>query len=923
MKDESNESIWERVFDLELTPKSQNTTFNCFEYSSSCPDCGGKDRLSVFAEDNPILACCWGEKEGRNGCGKRFYRKDYLNNIGGSKRQPPKIKQQIISPKETQDRKDFIETAHAKIFGKGYEPAYLFAKSRGFSSDLMEKLKLGAVFEKGKGVGLVLPVFKPSIYYQIRWVQWDETKSYPKYQNPKGKKVSPAVFSSGSQVALVFESLIDAMLAHEVTGYTTLSAMGARLRDQDLAIYDNVFLVPDQDVAGDRNFGLMGSYGRIPLPDGYKDMGEMIQGEDGLDITKYYIEQVVRSQLESNNAQQEPQAIPVKESKIVPIPLPPALKEIKPDPVKETLEYQYIRTRKEAEKAVERLVRSQGKVALDTETTGLDFQSDKIRLVQLYEPSVGCFLFDLFEIGDTSFLKPLERRDFIIHYAPFDIKFLRKSGISLKNYSDTKMMGAFVCPIPNPKEGKRDNLEIVPKGFIQRNLSLKGLLYAYLDVDIPKEKHIRKGWEGEISEEKLEYAARDVLYLHTLHDSLEEEIKSLGMQDIYTHYSKALKAHIEMEWIGAPIRQTDLLEAIIMLEPLENCIEIIERYGIDNPNSTKQLSEYVMGTFPDVDIPKTTSGKQLKLDIDALETLKDKDPFFKDIYEYKKLTTAHKEHLKLQDAISPITKRVHASFTILGASSGRTLSSNPNFQGQSVKVKPFVGYSNIGVMRITTADYSQQELRIFSLITDNKDFIELLERGEDGYKAIASTITGKDPKEISDKERKPFKTATLALLYGQGAKSLSEKLDLPLKETKDLYQEIKDLLNVVDLQKGLRERQLDKKHIPTFFGEKGRPIQDKWKTLREYQLINYCIQGTASNIGILALNKISDELPEGVNIIGYIHDEFLLEHDKTLTDKVQEIVSKAMEEAFLECFPKAKKQRKYLVDIKTGKNWIK
>ena len=923
MKDVSNESIWERVFDLELTPKSQNTTFNCFEYSSSCPDCGGKDRLSVFAEDNPILACCWGAKEGRNGCGKRFYRKDYLNNIGGSKRYPSKITQLVLSPKETQERKDFIETAHSKLFGKGYEPAYLFAKSRGFSSDLVERFKLGAVFEKGKGIGLVLPVFKPNIYYQIRWVQWDGTKAYPKYQNPKGKKASPAVFSSEGQTALVFESLIDAMLAHASTGYTTLSAMGATLRDQDLAIYEKVFLVPDQDDAGDRNFGLMGGYERIPLPDGYKDMGEILQEEGGFDITKYYIEQVVRSKIESNNAPKKPKKISVKESKIIPIPLPPALKEVETEPVKETLNYSYIRTKKEAEEAVTKLVKSQGKIALDTETTGLDFQSDKIRLVQLYEPSVGCFLFDIFEIGETSFLKPLEMRYFIIQYAPFDIKFLRKSGIVLKNYSDTKMMASFICPIPNPKEGKRDNLEIVPKGFIQRNLSLKGLLYAYLDVDIPKEKHIRKGWEGEISEEKLEYAVRDVLYLHKLHDRLEEEIKNHGVQDIYTHYSKALTAHIEMEWIGAPIRQTDLLEAIIMLEPLENCIEIIEKYGIDNPNSTKQISEYVMGMFPKIDITKTASGKQLKLDIDTLESLRGKDPFFKDLYDYKKQTTEHKEHLKLQDAISPSTGRVHARFMILGASSGRTLSSSPNFQGQSVKVKPFVGYSNIGAMRITTADYSQQELRIFSLITDNKDFIELLERGEDGYKAIASTITGKDPKEISDKERKPFKTATLALLYGQGAKSLSEKLDMPLKETKELYQKVKELLNVVGLQKGLRERQLDKAHIPTFFGEKGRPIQDKWRTLREYQLINYCIQGTASNIGILALNKITDELPEGVNIIGYIHDEFLLEHDKALTDQVQEIVCKAMEEAFLECFPKAKEQRKYLVDIKTGSRWIK
>jgi len=914
MTDKDNIAIWESHFQLETQYKCFNSAFNCDEYSSSCPECGGKDRVSVFAEYNPILAQCWGENEGRNGCGKRFYRKDYLKSPEKSRDQPSKVKQPVIPERELQERKEFIERSHNMLFSKGYEPACLFAKTRGFSSNLMDKFKLGAIFDKEKGLGLVLPVFKPSVYYQIRWVQWDETKPFPKYQNPKGKKVSPAIFSTLSETALVFESLIDAMLVHEATGYTTLAAMGATLKDLDLAPYEKVFLVPDQDAAGERDFGLLGGYEKILLPPKYKDMGEIIQEED-LEFIKHYLKLAMNPKIEKRKTLKSPEAKHLSPQE------PPEIREI--DPAEEKLHYQYIKTQKEAVDAVDQLVKSQGKIALDTETTGLDFQNDKIRLVQLYEPSVGCFLFDIFEIGSTYFLKPLEEKTLIIHYAPFDIKFLRQSGINPKNYSDTKMMASFICPIPNPKESKRDNLEKVPKEFLGRDLSLKGLLRAYLHKEIPKEKHIRKGWEDAISEEKLEYAARDVLYLHKLYATLKEEIYAQEIQDIYEQYAKALVAHIEMEWVGAPIRKEALLESIIMLEPLDNCIEIIEKYGIDNPNSTKQLSEYVVDTFPELDIPKTASGKQLKLDIDTLGTLRGQDPFFEDIYNYKKQTTSHKDHIKLYNAISPSTGRVHPRFTILGASSGRTLSSEPNFQGQNIKVKPFVGCSRIGDKRIMTADYSQQELRIFSLITKNKKFMDLLERGEDGYKAIASNITGKDPKDISEKERKPFKTATLALLYGQGAKSLSEKLGLPLNETKNLYGEIKELLNVASLQKSLRERQQDKAHVPTFFGDKGRPIQDRWKTLRDYQLINYCIQGTASNIGILALNKLTENLPKSVNIIGYIHDEFLLEHTKDQIDQVQETVSSAMEEAFLECFPLAERQREYLVDIKTDTRWIK
>ena len=66
-----------------------------------------------------------------------------------------------------------------------------------------------------------------------------------------------------------------------------------------------------------------------------------------------------------------------------------------------------------------------------------------------------------------------------------------------------------------------------------------------------------------------------------------------------------------------------------------------------------------------------------------------------------------------------------------------------------------------------------------------------------------------------------------------------------------------------------------------------------------------------------------DTLPKTANVIGYIHDEFLLEHEESQTEKVQEIVVKAMEEAFLDCFPSGEKQRKYLVEIKTADRWIK
>ncbi|MCB1081378.1 MAG: hypothetical protein KDK69_06100, partial [Chlamydiia bacterium] len=395
-----------------------------------------------------------------------------------------------------------------------------------------------------------------------------------------------------------------------------------------------------------------------------------------------------------------------------------------------------------------------------------------------------------------------------------------------------------------------------------------------------------------------------------------------GFSSIYETYGEALKAHIELEYLGAPVKTEALQKHLGTLDPLEETVEFIECFGIDNPHSNAQLSNYIKETYEGIDIPKTEKTGQLQLSGEILEELKDKDKLFQKLHAHRQKTQDYKEHKKLFEAISPITGRVHASCRVLGASSGRTLTSNPNFQGQAKSVRSFIGVPEGSGLRITSADYSQQELRIFSILTRNETFLQILEEGGDGYKGVASTVLNKPMSEISEQERKVFKRVTLALLYGQGTKLLAGQLNKPIEETKKLYGEVKDILGVDVLQRKLKQEHKNG-YVPTVFGKSTRKIIDRWQTLREYQLINYAIQGTASNIGILALIKLTKRLKGLGLVFGYIHDEFLVEHSLSEADRVKDVVKTAMEEAFLECFGEAERQRKFLVEVNINTHWEK
>lgn len=293
----------------------------------------------------------------------------------------------------------------------------------------------------------------------------------------------------------------------------------------------------------------------------------------------------------------------------------------------------------------------------------------------------------------------------------------------------------------------------------------------------------------------------------------------------------------------------------------------------------------------------------------------------------KKLLSTYVE--ALPQLVNPRTGRIHTSFNQAVTATGRLSSTNPNLQNIPVRDelgrrirRAFIPSDDDHLL--LSADYSQVELRLMAHLSGDESLIAAFEHGEDIHAATAARLFHKELDEVTPEERRRAKTANFGIIYGISAFGLSQRLEIPRKEAREL---IEGYFATYPGVKAYMERVVGQARrdgfVSTIFGRR-RYLNDinsrnaVARGLAERNAVNAPIQGSAADIMKIAMIEVSRRFAaEGIRskVILQVHDELVVDLLREEQERVTRIVTEAMESA-------ARLRVRLVVECGVGKNWL-
>lgn len=385
-----------------------------------------------------------------------------------------------------------------------------------------------------------------------------------------------------------------------------------------------------------------------------------------------------------------------------------------------------------------------------------------------------------------------------------------------------------------------------------------------------------------------------------------------------------------MEYEGIKL-DTDYLQ--IMSDELADDISDVEQqiYGFANKEfnigSPTQLAEVLFGEN-ELNLSKTgvKKGKTgYSTAANELDRLRDAHPIIDLITQYREYTKLKSTYVDTLPQQVDEKSRVHTTFALTVAQTGRLSSNDPNLQnipvrtelGKRIRTAFVAAPGNL----LISADYSQFELRLAAYLADDKELVEMFNDGADIHTITAAQVYGRPPEDVTKNMRREAKVINFGVLYGMSPHGLSVATGMTQAAAKtfiDKYFELRKPL--LDYMNHLREKARQDGYVETLFGRR-RPTPDIHSSnyvvrqAAERAAINMPIQGTEADLMKMAMVAVQDKLKGSqAKQLLQIHDSILVECPEADAARVGKLLKDTMENIY-------KLPVSLDVDVTTGRNW--
>jgi DNA polymerase-1 len=369
---------------------------------------------------------------------------------------------------------------------------------------------------------------------------------------------------------------------------------------------------------------------------------------------------------------------------------------------------------------------------------------------------------------------------------------------------------------------------------------------------------------------------------------------SVEIDDLISDYEQQIYGHADQEFnIGSPSQLAEIL---------------FDKLNLSTQGIKKGKSGY------------STAAREL-------DKLRGLHPIIDLITQYREVAKLKNTYVDTLPLLVDENSRLHTTFNLTIAQTGRLSSTDPNLQniptrtdlGRRIRTAFVAGKGN----KLISADYSQFELRLAAVLAEDKELIDMFNRGADIHTSTAAQVYERDPDDVTKQMRRAAKVINFGILYGMSPHGLSIATGMTRDQAAvfiDKYKEVRK--PVFDYIERVKEKARQDGYAESLLGRR-RPSPDIHSSnfvvrqAAERAAINMPIQGTEADLMKLAMVKVDQILADQHNhceMLLQIHDSILVECPGPVAQHIGELIKDSMENVY-------KLPVRLDVDILIGDNW--